>query len=106
MAELNDQLDEDQREYEAALKDRDGLINKMKLECEQLVAELQALLDTKQNLDSEIVLYRKMLEGEENRKGLRQLVETVTAAAAGKPGGGEAAAPGSGCEFHLNLNCG
>ena len=38
---------------------------------------MQMLLDTKQTLDAEIALYRKMLEGEENRTGLRQLVEQV-----------------------------
>lgn len=30
-----------------------------------------------QTLDAEIAIYRKMLEGEENRAGLRQLVEQV-----------------------------
>ena len=35
------------------------------------------LMDTKQTLDAEIAIYRKMLEGEENRTGLRQLVEQV-----------------------------
>jgi len=42
-----------------------------------LVAELQALLDTKQILDAEIAIYRKMLEGEEHRAGIRQMVEQV-----------------------------
>jgi len=49
----------------------------MKEECQGLVAELQALLDTKQMLDAEIAIYRKMLEGEESRVGLRQMVEQV-----------------------------
>lgn len=30
-----------------------------------------------QTLDAEIAIYRKMLEGEEDRAGLRQLVEQV-----------------------------
>jgi intermediate filament protein if len=49
----------------------------MREECQTLVAELQALLDTKQMLDAEIAIYRKMLEGEETRVGLRQMVEQV-----------------------------
>jgi len=57
------------------LNDRDGQLRKMRDECQLLVGELQALLDTKQMLDSEIAIYRKMLEGEETRAGLRQMVE-------------------------------
>ncbi|VDN88123.1 unnamed protein product [Brugia pahangi] len=75
--ELNYQLEDDQRSYEAALNDRDAQIRKMREECQALMVELQMLLDTKQTLDAEIAIYRKMLEGEENRAGLRQLVEQV-----------------------------
>ncbi|KAK0397109.1 hypothetical protein QR680_001986 [Steinernema hermaphroditum] len=75
--ELNYQLEDDQRSYEAALNDRDSGIRKMREECKSLMVELQMLLDTKQTLDAEIAIYRKMLEGEENRAGLRQLVEQV-----------------------------
>ncbi|VDD86780.1 unnamed protein product [Enterobius vermicularis] len=75
--ELNYQLEDDQRSYEAALNDRDAQIRKMRDECQSLMLELQMLLDTKQTLDAEIAIYRKMLEGEENRAGLRQLVEQV-----------------------------
>jgi len=75
--ELNFQLEDDQRNYESALNDRDTQIRKIRDECQMLMVELQMLLDTKQTLDAEIAIYRKMLEGEEDRAGLRQLVEQV-----------------------------
>ncbi|VDN01708.1 unnamed protein product [Thelazia callipaeda] len=71
------ELNDDQRQYETALNDRDATLRRMREECQTLVAELQALLDTKQMLDAEIAIYRKMLEGEESRVGLRQMVEQV-----------------------------
>lgn len=74
---LNYQLTDDQRQYEQALNERDATLRRLKDECQQLVAELQSLLDTKQMLDAEIAIYRKMLEGEESRVGLRQMVEQV-----------------------------
>lgn len=46
--ELNYQLEDDQRSYEAALNDRDAQIRKMREECQALMLELQMLLDTKQ----------------------------------------------------------
>jgi intermediate filament protein if len=58
---LNYQLNDDQRQYEQALNERDATLRRMKEECQSLVAELQALLDTKQMLDAEIAIYRKML---------------------------------------------
>ncbi|EFO91433.1 hypothetical protein GCK72_006116 [Caenorhabditis remanei] len=72
---LNYQLADDQRQYETALNDRDATLRRMREECQTLVAELQALLDTKQMLDAEIAIYRKMLEQEESRVGLTQMVE-------------------------------
>lgn len=75
--ELSYQLEDDQRQYEAALNDRDAQIRKMRDECQSLMVELQMLLDTKQTLDAEIAIYRKMLEGEENRGGLKQLVDEM-----------------------------
>ena len=75
--DLHYQIEDDQRTYESALGDRDSQINKIRDECQALMVELQMLLDTKQTLDAEIAIYRKMLEGEEDRAGLRQLVEQV-----------------------------
>lgn len=54
--ELNYQLEDDQRSYEAALNDRDAQIRKMREECQALMVELQMLLDTKQVNPSTIIL--------------------------------------------------
>jgi intermediate filament protein if len=75
--ELTYQLSDDQRQYESALNDRDLQIRRMREEVHSLMMELQALMDTKQSLDAEIAIYRRMLEGEESRSGLRTLVENV-----------------------------
>uniref|UniRef100_A0A8R1DH11 Uncharacterized protein n=1 Tax=Caenorhabditis japonica TaxID=281687 RepID=A0A8R1DH11_CAEJA len=75
--ELNYQLEDDQRSYEAALNDKDAQIRKLREECQALMVELQMLLDTKQTLDGELKVYRKMLDGESDQNGLRQLVEQV-----------------------------
>lgn len=48
--ELNYQIEDDQRSYEAALNERDGNIRQMRDECQALMVELQMLLDTKQVL--------------------------------------------------------
>jgi intermediate filament protein if len=75
--ELNYQIEDDQRSYEDALNAKDAQIRKMREECQALMVELQMLLDTKQTLDAEIAIYRKMLEGEGDGPGLKQLVEQV-----------------------------
>ncbi|KAF7632837.1 hypothetical protein Mgra_00007769 [Meloidogyne graminicola] len=75
--DLNYNLEDDQRAYEDALNAKDAQIRKMRDECQALMVELQMLLDTKQTLDAEIAIYRKMLEGEGDGPGLKQLVEQV-----------------------------
>jgi len=67
---LDMQLREDQRQYEEELSKRDTALRFMREDCQTLVAELQSLLNTKQTLDAEIAIYRKMLEGEEGRIGV------------------------------------
>lgn len=75
--DLNNQIEDDQRDYEDKLAAKDNEIRRLREECQRLMVELQMLLDAKQTLDAEIAIYRKMLEGEGDDKGLRQLVEQV-----------------------------
>jgi intermediate filament protein if len=72
---LNYEIEDDQRSNEVAVTEKDREIRRIKEECQTLMVELQRLLDTKQTLDEEIAIYRRMLEGEDNRGGLRQLVD-------------------------------
>lgn len=62
------QLEDDQKQNEMTLNDRDEEIHKMRNEQKFLMEELQMLLDKKQTLDAEIAVYRKMLDGEVNRQ--------------------------------------
>lgn len=66
LKELTYQLEEEQRLFQVELNNRDGQISRMAEESQSLLMEMQMLLDTKQTLDAEIAIYRKMLEGEEN----------------------------------------
>uniref|UniRef100_A0A914RAN2 Uncharacterized protein n=1 Tax=Parascaris equorum TaxID=6256 RepID=A0A914RAN2_PAREQ len=68
-------MEDEQKTYEFTLKERDEQTRRVREECEALMLELQNLLDTKQTLEAEIVQYRKLLEGEESRAGLRRLAQ-------------------------------
>jgi len=70
-------LDEMQREWEL---DRVRLQQEhadLQAELEQVMANLQRVLDTKMSMELEIAAYRKLLESEESRIGLRSVVEQV-----------------------------
>ncbi|KAI6222633.1 hypothetical protein M3Y95_00914300 [Aphelenchoides besseyi] len=73
--QLHGQIEDDQQNYEQSLNDRDKQIRKVREECQGLMVELQMLLDTKQSLDAEIALYRRMLDGEGNISGLKQVLD-------------------------------
>ncbi|ESO88557.1 hypothetical protein LOTGIDRAFT_204366 [Lottia gigantea] len=49
----------------------------LRSEMEGILQELQTLMDAKLSLELEIAAYRKLLEGEESRVGLKQVVEQV-----------------------------
>lgn len=51
----------------------------LKAEMDSITKELQNLLDAKLGLELEIAAYRKLLEGEDNKVGLRQVVDSMFA---------------------------
>jgi len=72
---LRREKEERERQLAAENNDLRDNVAKMRAELEAIMKELQDLMDTKLGLELEIAAYRKLLEGEENRSGLRQVVE-------------------------------
>jgi len=81
MREL-EQLRREKEERERELETENGEfkmeIAKLRAEMEAILKELQGIMDSKLGLELEIAAYRKLLEGEENRQGLRQIVESLS----------------------------
>jgi len=71
--------EEKEREWETENTELKNEVVKLRAEMEAILKELQDLMDTKLGLELEIAAYRKLLEGEENRVGLRQVVESMMA---------------------------
>lgn len=72
------EYEEKEREWEMENTELKNEVAKLRAEMEAILKELQDLMDTKLGLELEIAAYRKLLEGEENRVGLRQVVESMT----------------------------
>jgi len=66
-----------ERELESENGELKSDIAKLRAEMEAILRELQRIMDTKLGLELEIAAYRKLLEGEENRVGLRQVVDSM-----------------------------
>jgi len=76
---LRREYSEKEREWEAENTELKNEVAKLRAEMEAILKELQDIMDTKLGLELEIAAYRKLLEGEENRIGLRRVVsEFVT----------------------------
>jgi len=73
---LKREYTEKEHEWEAENTELKNEVAKLRAEMEAILKELQDLMDTKLGLELEIAAYRKLLEGEENRIGLRNVVDS------------------------------
>jgi intermediate filament protein if len=85
-AALQRELDALRREKEARERELEAENNEFKMEVvklraemEAILRELQSIMDSKLGLELEIAAYRKLLEGEESRIGLRSVVDALVA---------------------------
>lgn len=92
--EINDLMQDKLNTEKEMQQDIEKLIAEvaaLKAELESITKEMQDLLDAKLSLELEIAAYRKLLEGEEDKMGLKQVVDSMLANLATGFGGGEGA---------------
>lgn len=101
--ELEELVQIERREGIQATNERDREIQDLRARLEELGRDYDELVTTKSSLDAEIAIYRKLLEGEENRQGLKQIVAGVEeqaradfAASGGGAAGGSSNSGGAG----------
>jgi len=98
---LERELADLRREYETKIQELEVERNeyqdeaaKRTAELEAVLKELQDLMDSKLGLELEIAAYRKLLEGEENNIGLKQVVEMITSGGGSASGGAYSSSSG------------
>jgi len=74
---LRREKEERERELEEENLILKGDVAKLRAEMEAMLKELERIIDSKLGLELEIAAYRRLLEGEENRAGLRQIVDSI-----------------------------
>jgi len=72
---LRREKEERERQLEAENNELKVEVIKLRAEMEAILRELQSIMDSKLGLELEIAAYRKLLEGEESRIGLKSLVD-------------------------------
>lgn len=93
---LRREYEEKEREWELERQNLTAENAKLQAEMEAMLAELQAVMDAKLSLELEITAYRKLLEGEENRVGLRNIVDSFIETQSGGRSSGGGGGSGSG----------
>lgn len=81
--DLQRQLDHERKEHDALRQFQNDEISRLKDKLEESFREFTDLLNTKIALDQEILMYRKMLEGEESRLNIQPQVKESPASAPG-----------------------
>jgi intermediate filament protein if len=93
-----DQLERERQERRAALEEENTDLKqqlaKMHAEQAAITQELAQISDSKLTLELEICGYRKLLEGEENRDGLKQIVDSMYSTMMSSQGGGHGGGEG------------
>jgi len=74
---LKSDYSEKEREWDNERADMSSEIASLRAEMEAILNRLQNIMDTKFALELEIASYRKLLEGEENRIGLKSVVQSL-----------------------------
>lgn len=74
---LRREREDREREMEGENQELKGEVTRLRAEMEAILKELQLIIDTKLGLELEIAAYRRLLEGEESRIGLRHIVDAL-----------------------------
>ncbi|XP_074653991.1 60 kDa neurofilament protein-like isoform X2 [Tubulanus polymorphus] len=76
--ELLREYEDKQRSWELEKGEMEGEVATLRTELESVLVEMQNLFDAKLSLELEIAAYRKLLEGEETRSGMNDIIKQST----------------------------
>ena len=75
--EIQELLASEQRDGQILIDEKDTEINELRRRLAQLLADYEELIRMKTTLEEEIKTYRRLLEGEGDKDGLKQVVEGI-----------------------------